>query len=91
MLSFLRARPDCGSAYRESKWAADELVRGSGLDCTIPKAGMIYGRGDHLIDHAGSARRHRPGAHARGEGLASGSGGRGAERGPGAQLAVGHP
>jgi nucleoside-diphosphate-sugar epimerase len=51
MLSFLRARPDCGSAYHESKWAAEELVRGSGLDYTILKAGMIYGHGDHLVDH----------------------------------------
>ncbi|GAA4385594.1 hypothetical protein GCM10023152_36600 [Agromyces bauzanensis] len=51
MLSFLRARPDCGSPYHESKWAAEDLVRDSGLDYTILKAGMIYGRGDHLINH----------------------------------------
>jgi uncharacterized protein YbjT (DUF2867 family) len=51
MLSFLRARPSCGSAYHESKFAAEELVRASGLDFTILKAGMIYGHGDHLIDH----------------------------------------
>jgi nucleoside-diphosphate-sugar epimerase len=51
MLSFLRARPDCGSPYHESKWAAEELVRASGLDYTILKAGMIYGHGDHLINH----------------------------------------
>lgn len=51
LLSFLRARPNCGSAYHESKWAAEELVRASGLDFTILKAGMIYGRGDHLTDH----------------------------------------
>lgn len=51
MLSFLRARPDCGSPYHESKWAAEELICDSGLDYTILKAGMIYGRGDHLIDH----------------------------------------
>jgi nucleoside-diphosphate-sugar epimerase len=51
MLSFLRARPDCGSPYHESKWAAEELVRASGLDYTILKAGMIYGHGDHLVDH----------------------------------------
>ncbi|GAA3864550.1 NAD(P)H-binding protein [Leifsonia kafniensis] len=51
MLSFLRARPDCGSAYHESKFAAEELIRASELDFTILKAGMIYGRGDHLIDH----------------------------------------
>jgi NADH dehydrogenase len=51
LLSFLRARPDCGSAYHESKWAAEELVRHSGLEYTIFKAGMIYGRGDHMLDH----------------------------------------
>ena len=51
LLSFLRARPACGSRYHESKWAAEELVRASGLDFTVLKAGMIYGRGDHLVDH----------------------------------------
>jgi NADH dehydrogenase len=51
LLSFLRARPDCGSPYHESKWAAEELVRASGLDYTVFKAGMIYGRGDHMLDH----------------------------------------
>jgi len=51
MLSFLRARPDCGSPYHESKWAAEELVRASGLDFTIFKSGMIHGLGDHMLDH----------------------------------------
>ena len=51
MLSFLRARPNCGSPYHESKWAAEEFVRNSGLDYTILKAGMMYGRGDHMLDH----------------------------------------
>ena len=51
MLSFLRARPNCGSAYHESKWAAEEILRRSGLDYTILKAGMIYGLGDHMLDH----------------------------------------
>src|SRR4029077_16683207 len=32
LISFLRARPNCGSAYHESKWAAEEIVRNSGLD-----------------------------------------------------------
>ena len=54
-LSFLRARPDCGSAYHESKWAAEEIVRASGLDYTILKSGVIYGRGDHLLDHVSRA------------------------------------
>jgi len=51
LLSFLRARPDCGSPYHESKWAAEELVRHSGLDYTVLKAGMTYGLGDHMLDH----------------------------------------
>ncbi|HWY69324.1 MAG TPA: NAD(P)H-binding protein [Terriglobales bacterium] len=51
LISFLRARPNCGSAYHESKWEAEELVRNSGLDHTILKCGMIYGRGDHMLDH----------------------------------------
>ena len=51
MLSFLRARPNCGSAYHESKWKAEELVRDSGLDFTVVKASMTYGRGDHMLDH----------------------------------------
>lgn len=55
MLSFLRARPACNSPYHESKWAAEEIIRASGLDYTILKAGMIYGRGDHMLDHLSHA------------------------------------
>src|SRR5579863_8915987 len=55
VLSFLRARANCGSGYHESKWAAEEIVRGSGLDYTIFKAGVIYGRGDHMLDHLSHA------------------------------------
>src|SRR6185369_3298526 len=55
LLSFLRVRPDCGSAYHESKWEAEEIVRNSGLDYTIIKAGVVYGRGDHMLDHISHA------------------------------------
>jgi len=55
LLSFLRARPDCGSGYHESKWAAEERIRASGLDYTILKAGVIYGAGDHMLDHLSHA------------------------------------
>ena len=55
LLSFLRARPNCGSPYHESKWAAEEIVRSSGLDYTILKAGVIYGKGDHMLDHLSHA------------------------------------
>lgn len=53
--SFLRARPGCGSAYHESKWQAEEIVRRSGLDYTVFKAGVTYGRGDHLLNHVSRA------------------------------------
>lgn len=54
-LSFLRARPDCGSGYHESKFAGEEIVRGSGIDYTVIKAGVIYGKGDHFLDHVSHA------------------------------------
>jgi len=55
LMSFLRARPNCGSPYHESKWAAEEMVRQSDLDYTILKAGIVYGRGDHMLDHLSHA------------------------------------
>ncbi len=55
LLSYLRARPNCGSAYHESKWAAEEIVRASELNYTVFKAGVIYGRGDHMLDHLSHA------------------------------------
>ena len=55
LLSFLRARPNCGSAYHESKWAAEEIVRHSGLDYTVLKCGVIYGQGDHMLNHLSHA------------------------------------
>ncbi|GAB3808071.1 complex I NDUFA9 subunit family protein [Humibacter antri] len=60
MVSFLRARPACGSAYHESKWAAEELVRHSGLEYNVLKFGMIYGLGDHLINHVTRSVRTVP-------------------------------
>lgn len=55
LMSFLRARPNCNSMYHESKWAAEEIVRQSGMDYTIIKAGIVYGRGDHMLDHLSHA------------------------------------
>jgi uncharacterized protein YbjT (DUF2867 family) len=55
MLSFLRARPDGPTTYHRSKWAAEELIRASGLTYTILKAGVIHGRGDHMLDHLSHA------------------------------------
>jgi NADH dehydrogenase len=55
LLSFLRARPGSERPYHDSKWRAEEIVRTSGLDYTILKAGVIYGQGDHLLDHLSHA------------------------------------
>ena len=55
LISFLRARPNCGSGYHESKWQAEEIVRHSGLDFTVFKCGVIYGQGDHMLDHLSHA------------------------------------
>ncbi|MGN7799582.1 NAD-dependent epimerase/dehydratase family protein [Leifsonia sp. 22587] len=60
MVSFLRARPDSGSGYHDTKWAAEELVRESGIDHTILKCGMIYGPGDHMVNHVARAVRTVP-------------------------------
>ncbi len=60
MLSFLRARPDGPTAYHRSKWAAEELVRTSGIAFTILKAGVIHGRGDHMLDHLSHALHSFP-------------------------------
>lgn len=60
LLSFIRARPDCGSAYHESKWEGEKIVRASGLDYTILKAGMTYGSGDHMLDHLSHALHTLP-------------------------------
>lgn len=60
LISFLRARPNCGSGYHESKWEAEEIVRGAGIPHTILKFGMIYGPGDHMVNHVARAVRTVP-------------------------------
>jgi nucleoside-diphosphate-sugar epimerase len=60
LMSFLRARSNCGSPYHESKWEAEEIVRNSGLDYTVIKAGVVYGRGDHMLDHLSHALHSFP-------------------------------
>jgi len=55
LMSFLRARPNCSSRYHKSKWEAEQIVRNSGLDYTIIKAGVVYGQGDHMLDHLSHA------------------------------------
>jgi NADH dehydrogenase len=60
LVSFLRARPDISSAYHTTKWAGEEILRNSGLDYVILKAGLVYGPGDHLLNNLGHLLRRLP-------------------------------
>lgn len=60
IVSFLRARPACGSPYHESKWEAEEIVRGAALAWTVVKPGLVYGPGDQFLGHLSRALRTVP-------------------------------
>jgi len=60
LVSFLRARPGIRSRYHTTKWEGEQIVRESGLDFTVLKAGLVYGRGDHLLDRLGRLLRRLP-------------------------------
>lgn len=49
-MSALGTRPDAASRYHQTKWAAEEIVRHSGLDWTLFRPSLIYGREDHLVN-----------------------------------------
>lgn len=60
VLSFLRARPDGPTAYHRTKWAAEAIIRDSGIPFTVLKAGVIHGVGDHMLDHLSHALQTFP-------------------------------
>jgi len=43
LISFLQARPHCGSPYHESKWAAEEIVRESGMTASFSSRAWSLG------------------------------------------------
>lgn len=49
-MSALGSRPDAVSRYHRSKWAAEEIVRQSGLAFTIFRPSIVYGRGDLFVN-----------------------------------------
>ena len=49
-MSALGTRNDAVSRYHKSKWAAEEIVRSSGLDWTIFRPSLIYGARDHFVN-----------------------------------------
>lgn len=42
-------RPDAKSDYHKTKWAAEELVRGSDLDWTVFRPSLIFGKGGEFV------------------------------------------
>ena len=60
LVSYLHTRPDINSAYHTTKWEGEQIVRRSGLDYTILKAGLVYGPGDHLLNNLGHLLRKLP-------------------------------
>ena len=50
-VSVVVARPAPDLPYHDTKWKGEEIVRGSGLDWTILRPGVIYGSGDDLLSH----------------------------------------
>lgn len=49
-MSALGTRLNAVSRYHQSKWAAEELVRKSGLDFTIFRPSLIFGPQDHFVN-----------------------------------------
>jgi len=56
-LSALGTRPGAASRYHQTKWAAEELVRSSGLAYTVFRPSLIYGKGDAFTNHLASLMR----------------------------------
>jgi uncharacterized protein YbjT (DUF2867 family) len=59
-MSALGTRPQARSAYHRSKWQAEEAVRASGLDWTIFRPSIIFGRGDEFISVLAAMIRRYP-------------------------------
>jgi uncharacterized protein YbjT (DUF2867 family) len=60
LVSYLHARPEKRSDYLTTKWEGEEIVRRSGLNYAILKAGLVYGPGDHLLNNLGHLLRRLP-------------------------------
>ncbi len=47
--SYLRARPNCGSGYLESKWDAEQRVRSGTVEWCVLKPAGVFGPGDQFL------------------------------------------
>jgi NADH dehydrogenase len=69
-MSALGTRPDAASRYHQTKWAAEEAVRQSGLNYTIFRPSLIYGPEDQFVNLFASIARFSPVLPVMGEGAA---------------------
>jgi NADH dehydrogenase len=59
-MSALGSRPGAVARYHRSKWAAEEVVRGCGLDWTVFRPSIIYGPGDGFVNLFARISRFSP-------------------------------
>lgn len=59
-MSALGTRPDAAARYHQSKWAAEQIVRDSGLDHTVFRPSIIYGPRDHFVNLFARISRFSP-------------------------------
>lgn len=59
-MSALGTRQNAIARYHKSKWAAEEIVRGSGLDFTIFRPSIIYGPDDMFVNMFAKMARLSP-------------------------------
>ena len=59
-MSALGTRANAVSRYHQTKWAAEEIVRHSGLDHTIFRPSLIFGPEDHFVNLFARMSRFSP-------------------------------
>ncbi|MFN2433379.1 MAG: complex I NDUFA9 subunit family protein [Gemmatimonadota bacterium] len=59
-MSALGARAGAASRYHASKWRGEEAVRASGLEWTIHRPSVVYGRGDGFLSRFVALIRRSP-------------------------------
>jgi len=67
-MSALGTRAGARSRYHQTKWAAEEAVRGSALPWTIFRPSIIYGRGDGFISMLAAMIKRYPAVPVIGDG-----------------------
>lgn len=68
-MSALGTRPNAISGYHRTKWSAEEYVRSSGLDWTIFRPSLIFGKGDGFVTMLADLVRKLPLVPVIGDGL----------------------